>query len=46
LITDNKITALLVEKLVQKLKAHCAVIDFDNYFLMAKVKMEEREEAK
>jgi hypothetical protein len=38
---DNKITAPLIEKLVKKFKTHRAVIDFDNRFVSAIVKMEE-----
>jgi hypothetical protein len=45
-ITDRKITALLIEKVVKKCNTHCAVIDFDNRFVTAMVKMEIGEEAK
>jgi hypothetical protein len=43
--TDSKITAPLIEKLVKKFKTHRAVIDFDNRFVAAMVKMEEGEDA-
>jgi hypothetical protein len=43
--TDSKITVPLIEKLVKKFKTHCAVIDFDNRFVAATVKMEEGEDA-
>jgi hypothetical protein len=38
---NNTITAPLIEKLVKKFKTHRAVIDFDNRFVSAIVKMEE-----
>jgi hypothetical protein len=44
-VTDSKITVPLIEKLVKKFKTHRAVIDFDNRFVAATVKMEEREDA-
>jgi hypothetical protein len=37
----EEITAPLIEKLVKKFKTHRAVIDFDNKFVTATVKMEE-----
>jgi hypothetical protein len=38
LVTDSKITAPLIEKLVKKFKTHRAVIDFDNRFVAVTVK--------
>jgi hypothetical protein len=37
----EEITAPLIEKLIKKFKTHCAVIDFDNKFITATVKMED-----
>jgi hypothetical protein len=37
----EEITAPLIEKLVKKIKTHRAVIDFDDKFITATVKMEE-----
>ena len=39
--SESKITAPLIEKLVKQFKTHRAVIDFDNRFVAATVKMEE-----
>ncbi len=41
LAATEEITATLIEKIVKKFKTHHAVIDFDNKFVTATVKMEE-----